>query len=303
MKIEDLWTALRREALAVQRRVDASHPLDLYADFEPPAQPGLVLFCDEQPNESPSMQAIGIDRRRRHDGRWALRVFLEEPRLFTVFSELCRDIIESTRQNPRAAPPSTQVLSRIERWRSLLQPQSAALSRTQLRGLIGELLVLRELITTIGSDRAVSAWIGPLGASQDFQLPDGRRLEVKAVDRNAETTLINGLEQLDAGNDPLELVVVRLDETGIDAADALTVSRLIAELRNALAGAPAAILTFEGLIRFVGWDDGIDTDSISVRLERIDRLPVGRDFPRLIASNVPRGVSDVVYRITLPPPP
>ena len=40
MRIEELWTTLRREAVEAQRRVDATHPLDLYADFEPPDRPG-----------------------------------------------------------------------------------------------------------------------------------------------------------------------------------------------------------------------------------------------------------------------
>jgi len=49
-RIEELWTSLRRESVEAQRRVDATHPLDLYVDFEQPDRPGLVLFCDERPN-------------------------------------------------------------------------------------------------------------------------------------------------------------------------------------------------------------------------------------------------------------
>jgi hypothetical protein len=301
-RIEDLWSWLRLGSVEAQRRVDAAHPLDLYADFEPPDRPGLILFCDDRPNDAPSLKAIGIDRRQRQDGRWSMRIFLEEPLLFPVFAELCRDIIEFTRHNVPIAQPSGLVLSRIERWQSLMQSQAAGLSRTQLRGLIGELLILeRELLPALGPDAAVSAWTGPLGTSQDFRLPDGRKLEVKALDRHADRVQVNGLDQLDGGGDPLQLLVVRLEDTGIDAVDAVTAARLIAGLRRQLSQAPVALQGFEMLLRFVGWDDAAETDSVAVRLERIDRYDVNEDFPRLTAATVSPAIAEARYKIVLPP--
>jgi hypothetical protein len=301
MKIEELWTSLRREAVEAQRRVDATHPLDLYADFEPPDRPGLILLCDERPNDAPSLQAIGIERRQRHDGRWSMRIFLEEPRLLPVFAELCRDIVEFSRHNAHSALPSGLVLSRIERWRSLMLPQPAGLSRTQMRGLIGELVVLEEeLLSVLLPDQAVSAWTGPLGASQDFHLPDGRKLEVKAVDRQSDRIHINGLDQLDSGGDPLQLIVVRLEDTGIDADGAITAGRLISRLRARLHEAPAALQTFEVLLGSAGWVESAETDAVVVRLERIDRYDVCADFPRLTPETVPAGVIEATYEVLLP---
>lgn len=301
MRIEDLWSSLRREAIETQRRVDATHPLDLYADFEPPDKPGLVLICDERPSDAPAMQAIGIERRHRHDGRWSMRVFLEEPRLLPVFTELCRDIVEFTRGNSRSGLPSGLVLSRIARWRSLMQSQPQGLTRSQLRGLIGELLVLeRELLPRLTPDQAVSAWTGPLGASQDFRLPEGAKLEVKAIDRHADRVRINGLEQLDGGGDPLQLVLVRLEDTGTDAEGALTARQLITRLRARLEDSPAALQSFELLLSFVGWVDTADTDSVVVRLDRCEYHDVAGDFPRLVAGNVSSGVVEATYEILLP---
>jgi hypothetical protein len=303
MKIEELWASLRREAVEAQRRVDATHPLDLYADFEPPDRPGLILITDERPNDAPALQAIGIERRRRQDGRWSMRIFLEEPRLLPVFAELCRDIVEFSRYNSQSGLPSGLVLSRIERWRSLMQAEPVGLSRSQIRGLIGELLVLeKELLPVLLPDEAVSAWTGPLGASQDFRLPDGRKLEVKALDRHADRVQINGLDQLDSGVDPLQLVAVRLENTGINAEGAVTASRLIAQLRAQLNQAPAALQTFEVLLRFAGWVDAADTDSVVVRLERIDRYNVDDSFPRLTVATVPAGITAATYELLLPPP-
>lgn len=284
--------------------MDAAHPLDLYADFEQPDRPGLILFCNERPNDAPSLKAIGIDRRQRKDGRWSMRVYLEEPRLLPVFAELCRDIIEFTREAVNRGQPSGLVLSRIERWRSLMQQQPEGLSRAKIRGLIGELLVLeRELLPTLGPDQAVSAWTGPLGTSQDFRLPDGWKLEVKTLDRSADRVQINGLDQLDGGGDPLQLLIVRLEDTGIDAEGAITAAGLVGQLRVLLSQAPNALQTFEMLLRFVSWNDAADSETVAVRLTRIDRYDVDAGFPRLTPATVPPAVVEATYKIILPQSP
>lgn len=301
MRIEDLWDSLGREAMESQRRVDDSHALDLYASFEPPERPGLVLICDERPADAPAMQAVSIERRQRQDRRWSLRLILEEPRLLPVFTELCRDIIEFSRAHAGLGSPSGIVLSRIERWRSLLEPEPQALTRAKIRGLIGELLVLEQrLLPEMTPDQAVSAWIGPLGASQDFRLPDGTKLEVKAVDRHAESVQINGLEQLDDGGDPLRLVIVKLEDTGTEADDALTARQLVARLRTRLENAPAALRAFDVLLGFAGWVDTEDTDAVVVRLDRFEHHDISDNFPRLTVAKVPSGVIEATYKIRLP---
>lgn len=300
-RIEEIWSALRLEAAGAQRRVNATHPLDLYADYEQPDRPGLVLFCQVRPNDPPSLKAIGIERRQRHDGRWAMRIFLLESRLLPVFAELCTDIIEFTGEGVDEERASGIVLSRIERWRNLMQAQSAGLSRSEVRGLIGELLVLEtQVLPELGPDRAVSSWTGPLGTSQDFRLPDGLKIEVKSLDRDANIVRISGLGQLDGGGDPLELRAVRLEDTGLNAEGALTASRLIARLREKLVGSPAALQNFENLLRFAGWDDAKETEGIAVRLSRIDRYEINAAFPRLTGATVPVGVTSAEYTIVLP---
>jgi hypothetical protein len=300
--IEELWSLLRTTTPGAQRRIDSTHPLDLYADFEQPDRPGIVVFCTARPPDSMPLKSIGVERRQRQDGRWALHIVLEEPQLLPVFSELCRDIILFTRTGVDPSRPGGPILTRIERWRNLMQPESTGLSRTELRGLIGELIVLeKRVLPALGPDEAVSSWTGPLGTPHDFQLPSGPKLEIKTVNRDADRVHINGLGQLDGGNDLLELGVVRVENTGRDAADSITATRQIALLRALLAGAPAALLSFETLLRFVGWDDTLDTGAVSVRLTRIDWHTVTPTFPRLTLATVPSGVVDASYEIVLPP--
>jgi hypothetical protein len=162
------------------------------------------------------------------------------------------------------------------------------------------LVLEQDLLPLLGPDQAVSAWTGPLGTSQDFRLPDGRKLEVKAIDRYADRVQINGLDQLDGGADPLQLLVVRLEDTGINAEESITAPRLVARLRARLAEAPAALQRFQVLLRFVGWDDAADTDYAAVRLQRIDRYDVDERFPRLTVANVPAAIPEATYKVVLP---
>jgi hypothetical protein len=300
--IEELWSILRTTAPGAQRRIDSTHPLDIYADFEQPDRPGIVVFCSTRPPDSAPLKSIGVERRQRQDGRWSLHIVLEEPQLLPVFAELCRDIILFTRSGVDPSRPGGPILTRIERWRNLMQAETTGLSRTQLRGLIGELLVLeKRVLPALGPDEAVSSWTGPLGTPHDFQLASGLKLEVKAVSYDADRVLINGLGQLDGGGDPLELGVVRIENTGRDAAGAVTASRQVSLVRALLAETPSALQSFNTLLRFVGWDDTDDTGAVCVRLARIDWHKVTSAFPRLTVATAPPGVVDASYVIVLPP--
>jgi hypothetical protein len=220
-----------------------------------------------------------------------------------VFTELCRDIITFTRVGAEHERAASIVLSRIERWRSLLLAGPSGLDRSAQRGLIGELLVLENrIIPLLGSDGGVSAWTGPLGAEHDFLLPSGQRLEIKAVDRDADQVVINGLQQLDGGLSPLQLVVVRLQETGMDAANAITVRLLVERLRGRLTDAPSALNSFNGLLRFAGWDDASESEDVIVQLVRFENHEIDGSFPRLIPATVPQGVTDATYTVLLPTP-
>jgi hypothetical protein len=300
MTIEELWVSLRGETISAQRRIDTTHPLDLYADFEAPDHPGLVLFCPTRPPDFQSLSAIRIERLQRNDGRWSLRIFLQEPKLMAVFRELCRDIIDFTRSGVAPIQSGGIVLSRIERWRALLQA-GAGLDKSVLRGLIGELLLLETLFPVLGLDAAVGSWTGPMGTPQDFRLPSGQKIEVKTLDRDAIHVIINGLDQLDGGGDPLRLAVVRVEDTGRGAPGSLTAPVLVQRLRTQLADSPSALGLFNGLLRFVGWDDANEYGEVVVRMVRIDEHEVDISFPRLTADCVPSGVVDATYKLILPP--
>lgn len=300
--IEQLWNELRAAPGGPnQRRVDDAHPLDLYADFEHPDRPGLVAVCASPAARITPLRAVSIDQGVRADGRWSLRLVLNEPQLLPVFSALCRDIVASTRKGVSEDRLANAVVGRIDRWRSLLQSDGSGLGETKLRGLFGELLVLEKcLLPMLSPEEAVRAWTGPEGAPQDFLLPSGAHIEVKTIGRDAGTVRINGLGQLDAGPDPLVLALVRVETAGSSAPGAVTVPVLIGRLRGVLTASPDALVALDAALACMGWHDHAAHEFFALRPLAIDEHDIDSIFPKLTRASVPDGVADADYLIVLP---
>jgi hypothetical protein len=246
------------------------------------------------------MRAIRIERGERSDGRASLRLVLEHQMLLPVFAALCRDIVSSTAAGVGPGQLASTVLDRLQRWRSLLERESAGLPESTLRGLVGELTVLEtRLLPALSEREAIHAWRGPFGAAQDFLLSDGHRIEVKAVDRDADAVTVNGLAQLDPGPDQLTLAVVRLQPTGQSADGAMNATGLVARLRERLSVDAEALTMFDAALASLGWHEHPAHEENAFRVVSIDAYDVEGSFPRLTVHNVPSGVEDASYVASL----
>lgn len=301
MSIEPLWNQLAAGGVAAQTRIDARHAHDIYADFVPPDAIGLLVLTQAKPPSVETMQALAVEVRTRPDGRWTLRLTLKEPRLRPVFAALCDDIVACTRQGVAPEHLGGLVVQRIQHWRALFDREAGGLSESVLRGLIGELLVLRDhLIPTLGALQAVASWRGPAGAPQDFILPDGGRLEVKTIRAHADEVSITNLDQLDSLGDPLTLVAVRVENSQPGAAGAVTAPGLVSALRLLLTGHPQAEGLFDIALGQLRWHEHPSHHGLALRLMSIEPYPVGPTFPKLTRGSVPTGIVEASYRVLLP---
>ena len=302
MSIEELWCQLAAIAGgSAQTRVDGTHPLDIYADLQPPDRIGLVAVCGAKPPDVRPMRALSIEQGRRTDGRWTLRLSLLERQLMPVFAALCRDIVACTRSGVDETRLGQVVVQRLVHWRSLLDRDAAGLGEAALRGLIGELLILRDrLLPMLSPAEAIGAWRGPLGAPQDFVLPDGRCIEVKTVGPHADQVRVHGLAQLDASGDSLTLVVIRGEDVPPDARGAVSAPALIAELHGMLAAEPEVLASFVAALSGLGWHEHMSHYAVALRIVAVDDHDVGPNFPRLTRGTVPAGIIEADYSIALP---
>lgn len=286
---------------SAQTRVDATHPHEIYADFQLPDRIGLVVICGIRPPEVRPMRALEIVNGQRTDGRQTFRLSLIEPALRPVFAALCQDIVACTRVGVVDSLLALVVIQRLTHWRTLMDRETGGLGEMMLRGLIGELVVLRDdILPELGPEEAVRAWKGPFGAPQDFIKPDGRRIEVKTTRAHAGQVRINGLHQLDGCGDPLALYVVRTEDSSPDAPRAMTAPRLIAHLLQLLEAEPQAVDAFEAALRALCWHDHQSHSDVALRLLSIERHDVGDGFPKLTKADVPSDLLDADYVIALP---
>jgi hypothetical protein len=173
-----------------------------------------------------------------------------------------------------------------------------ALSEQALRGLLGELIILRDVIAprfTLAA--AVSGWIGPQDAPQDFVIA-GIAVEVKTSTPTATSLRISSLEQLDASC-PLFLANVRLSPSSGTQGAAFTPETLIAGLRQELGENTPARAEFDLRLAEAGYQELPAYAGRWYQWDGTRYYRIEGDFPRLTLPTVPAGVVAAFYDIAL----
>lgn len=233
----------------------------------------------------------------------SLIIKCQDPQNGRQFALLADDLVQALQSGPGNPLPAVSRV--LEAWRRLFSAASdTALSEAQIKGLIGELLVLDEL-AEVDPGRAVAAWMGPEGGRHDFRA-GSTALEVKATANIDGTKVkINGLHQLEGpAGGALWLRVVQLE--AVPGGD-LSIPHLV-EAVLAKGVAAASLLT---KLEAAGYRDA-ERDRYSLPtygllsnlLYRVDD-----SFPRLIPASLSdpsleAQLTDVRYSVdvsTLPP--
>lgn len=189
-------------------------------------------------------------------------------------------------------------LGRIRAWQEFMRKGNQGLVQDAEVGLIGELVVLAEVLAVgVSADVALAGWIGPLDGQQDFHLGTGA-LEVKTtVAASGFLARFGSLQQLDDSHrSPIHVAAVRLraSESGHTLPD------LVDATRRSVAGNPEAQRLLEERLLAAGYRDAHATRYLR-RFGVIEcrTIEVGTGFPRLIAGNIPAGVVWATYEVNL----
>jgi hypothetical protein len=298
-QIESLWSELlTTQEPPIYRRVDESHPLDLYAGIETEGERVLMLVTDIEPPISPVFEAIEVRHSLRADGRWVLLIRLKKPDLIVPFSHLCQDLIDSTRSDCGAVSPPEYLVRRLTRWRRLMELSYAGLSDAEARGLIGELFILESLlIPKYGATPSLLAWGGPYGAAQDFKIA-GKLIEVKTCQLGSSQVAISSLEQLDGGGEPVCLAVVRMSISSDQNSTAFTLNGLVDRIRLSLS-TEVALEELNVRLAEIGFDENDKSAAIHYQVDKIQAYRVIDGFPRIVRAQVPAPVTTVRYLVDI----
>lgn len=300
-KLDGRWGSLVPDPLrAVFQLCDADHPLDFYFGKDTDKQRLLLLVTPEMPPIIRDMRAIRIRSFKRDDGKWSLLLTLYSTSLEPMFSMLCNDLIESSRNTGLPANKSLSfVLKRLSNWRRLLERGLPnLLSENEIRGLCGELLFLQRLFAHLGKAGAVKAWVGPRQADQDFQSPDAA-WEVKTIRPGAHAVTIASESQLQTTTRPIHLVVFELADSIADGADVFTLNTLVDDVRARLAEDHDAGELFEESLITAGYARRPEYDASALIERSLAIFSVNTGFPSITREMLAPGISRVGYEILL----
>lgn len=234
-------------------------------------------------------------------GHVSFGVILRDSRFTDVFSALAEDLARRVEESSGAPAEAVALLiGQLVRWQRFLAASAAGLSPEAQRGLWGELKFLHDnLIPILGGGTAVPGWRGPVGAHQDFQYA-AAWIEVKTtLAKQPQTVRIASERQLDDTHAPALFLQVLMLET--HEGGPATLPALIAQLRSALAAWPAAREVFEDALLAARYLDSHAPRyaATGYAVRQADTFRVGAGFPRIVEADLPPGVGDASYQLSL----
>lgn len=298
-KIEERWSALEPAPdKPIFQLLDAEHPLKLYIGREMTGEYLFLMVDPERPPKLNSMRSVKISSVERNDGHWSLILTLMHADLASVFALLCEDLVESTRHLARGSSGVKLISRRLATWRRLMEEGgSGLLSPSEVRGLVGELLVLESyFIDRFGSIDAVRAWGGPFGSDQDFQFAE-EAWEIKTIHTDSLAIQISSENQLNSTARQIWLIVLSLDEIGGSAGHSL--NGLVARLRALLDVQPEARDLFDERLVAAQYMVRGEYDFSRFKITNTRTFQVHGDFPRITTSGIVKGVTEVKYKVLL----
>lgn len=212
-----------------------------------------------------------------------------------IFYTLCSDLIDSTKSLQSEDYAITAVMQRLEKWQYFLRNRRKPIDKKQLKGLIGELVFLKEyLLVNYSAEEALTFWKAPLQSVHDFEL-SSFSVEVKTKS-SVNTVRISSYEQLFSELEHLLLYVVTLNESSSSTPKAFNIDKLVEEIKVILENALYRE-RFENLLMQYGYVGGEEYKKHWFVVVADEFYEVSKGFPRI--NKIPDGVEDLTYRINL----
>ena len=189
------------------------------------------------------------------------------------------------------------VLKTIQGWSEFLKPKGGALTHSELIGFWGECYVVSHMMPTHQIEDVMRYWVGPEGAKKDITF-NTMALEVKTTAASgAREISISSLDQLDQTTDKLYLILLQLNPSQENIG--MTLHNLYTDLRK------KSSVNFSTLALFMRKTqemiDRASKEQLSEHflLSDFSIYDICKDFPKITRENVPEGVIDARYRLTI----
>jgi Putative PD-(D/E)XK family member, (DUF4420) len=314
--LQELWLHLDLEAGSkanaserklVRRRVFDHAPVPIYVAVASPDRNRLLLVdvpdawnlaAGELPLWAGMEIAIWPEMDKPGRSLLVMRQLLPAHR--EVFETVVTDIADSVASTHRPDDARRMLLSALQKWQTFFDKHGTdGLSPELQQGLFGELCTLRSCTnSTLGPHQSLTAWTGGDRTTHDFQFVGGA-IEVKTTRGKLPSKVrISNERQLDdSGLQMLLLVAVSLE---VRKHGGQTLPELVSELRQGLVTDAQLATLFElPLLRYGYLDAHADHYSSAYFVEFTRSYKVRPTFPRLITSDLPNGLGDLAYSVSL----
>lgn len=182
------------------------------------------------------------------------------------------------------------------------EPDRNKLSIEQVKGIIGELHYLKEILqksTLENTDKHLESWVGPFETSNDFVF-EQKNIEIKTKDFSSQVIKISSEFQLEI--EPfktLELVIVSMNT---DYINGISLSESIAVCLQLIRERFGNISIFLRALRQIGInpESSKEYDNLKYLIINLSVYDCSNeDFPRLTTQNVPMGISNLKYSLNV----
>ena len=216
--------------------------------------------------------------------------------LFDTFVIFCCDLIECASIAIDAQEGYEKICNRYYVWKKMFSNTKKLLGEEQIKGLIGELLFLKDVMFPIyGYTRSLQSWSGQSKTKKDFSINDDW-YEIKTIDVGKPSVGISSLEQLESDTDG-QLCVYQLEKMS-ETYDGITLNKLFSEIVN-LFNLQMDIDIFTDIMLTSGYTYNSEYDTIVYEVRQIDKYRVDNQFPKLSHNNVSTAIIKARYEIAL----
>lgn len=293
--LDDAWNELAQTAPVARqyrtRLISTDVPLDILAGMRAAdGAPCLMLQTEPVPGALFELGGMRLSTTSDQSGPF-LVLSLEDTGRRDLFATICADVVAAAAQ-AGAEDALGRFLARLDAWRLFLRERRSGLSRLETIGLMGELLVLEQLLAA--DPRSLSAWKSPENGLHDFET-SGHAVEVKTGLGPSSSITISKLDQLDStGLRRLELLHVRLVE--------LPGGRCLQDIITAIIGMlpdDASRRAFENALLGRGLMPDDDSARLAPRIQQrsIDAYSISEEFPRLLRGTLPVAIIEAAYTL------
>ena len=283
------------------RTVDGSSSIQFMWIKDSHGNVGLALSFNESVEGQfsiPNLQNIEIAI--QSDKKTLTFLLIEEGSLrqFRIF---CEDCVDSVKKLSTA--DTTHVLetlaSVIYKWVELFgSNKKKTLSKSSELGLIGELLVMRNiLMAVISPNDSVLSWNGPKRHEQDFSF-NSRLIEVKCQLASKDKVFtVSSLDQLDDISGQIYISHVGISPALASSSDSFSLPSLVDEVIVSLVSDNYTIDTFLGYLELAGYQHNSDTNFGYYVESFLNVFKVTESFPKLTKTDVDKAIEKCSYRI------